>query len=319
MKEGGERLTHLAVNSGIPLRQDPVEESENVMRSPSGLVMLHGDFGPKTEIEGEVGEEDLEKAFWVRTKQNGIFQVWAPRYTMFSRGNVKEKARILKFHEPDANQASMERTRVNSRQLRKAVAVDLYAGIGYFTFSYVQMGIGKVLCWEINPWSVEGLRRGMEKNGWSCRIVKGKELEKPLWELLDDDVRVVVLEESNERAAGRIEELRRREEGMTKRVLEDIIHVNCGFLPSSEPSWETAWQVASKSEDSWLHMHENVMEQDVEKRRGEIGKHVGKWASDESSSSVVDVEHVELVKTFAPGVWHCVFDVHIGRVPIENQ
>ena len=34
----------------------------------------------------------------------------------------------------------------------------------------------------------------------------------------------------------------------------------------------------------------------------------------EEGSSQVEVEHVELVKTFAPGVWHCVFDVHIQPV-----
>ena len=46
------------------------------------------------------------------------------------------------------------------RSLGKSVLWDLYAGIGYFAFSYAKAGVGKVLCWEINPWSVDGLRRG---------------------------------------------------------------------------------------------------------------------------------------------------------------
>jgi tRNA wybutosine-synthesizing protein 2 len=83
-KDGGPRLTHLAVNSGIPLRQE-ASETENLFRSPSGLVMLYGDFGPSwesTESSPKPSQEDFDLAFWVSTKQNGIYQTWAPRYTM---------------------------------------------------------------------------------------------------------------------------------------------------------------------------------------------------------------------------------------------
>ncbi|TVY82979.1 tRNA wybutosine-synthesizing protein, partial [Lachnellula suecica] len=102
-KEGKGTLTHLAINSGIPLHKEDEGGSgsgadQNILRTPSGLITLYGDFGPSLDPGQVPCEMDFERAFWVSTKQNGIVQVWAPRYTMFSRGNVKEKARLLGFH-----------------------------------------------------------------------------------------------------------------------------------------------------------------------------------------------------------------------------
>ena len=150
-REGKGMLTHLAINSGIPLNKTTLEEedgeNENILRTPSGLIMLYGYFGPDLSPNHEPSVDDFEDAFWVSTKQNGITQVWAPRYTMFSRGNIKEKARLLDFH-------SQKRTgegNVSKEEVSKCVAVDLYAGIGYFVFSYVAMGIERVVGWELNP------------------------------------------------------------------------------------------------------------------------------------------------------------------------
>ncbi|TVY31525.1 tRNA wybutosine-synthesizing protein, partial [Lachnellula occidentalis] len=134
-KEGKGSLTHLAINSGIPLHKH--EDAENILRTPSGLVMLYGDFGPALSPDHVPGQQDFGDAFWVRTKQNGIAQTWAPRYTMFSRGNVKEKARLLDFHSP----SQVEGRRRSKEQLKGDVAVDLYAGIGYFVFSYAALGM----------------------------------------------------------------------------------------------------------------------------------------------------------------------------------
>ncbi|QSL65119.1 hypothetical protein MERGE_002424 [Pneumocystis wakefieldiae] len=79
------KVTHIALNGPIP----PDDE----MRIPEKFVPLYGDFGFK--VRGNPTEKDFKEAFWVSTKQNGIFQVWSPMHTMFSRGNIKEKARIL--------------------------------------------------------------------------------------------------------------------------------------------------------------------------------------------------------------------------------
>ncbi|KAI0469292.1 hypothetical protein F4859DRAFT_505572 [Xylaria cf. heliscus] len=354
---GAAKLTHLAVNEGIPLQLRSKDggggggAGENMLRSPSGLRMLYGDFGPGEEGEGEGGKErgqtgdaDFARAFWVSTKQNGIAQTWAPRWTMFSRGNVKEKARLLRFHDGpgegrDENIGSESedlRHRHIPRQDRpRAVAVDLYAGIGYFAFSYAAAGF-RVFCWELNPWSVEGLRRGAGANGWSVRVVvppnphietsqKEEDEDKMLGDILAGYETIVVFLEDNARAAARLRRLDRlsrgwdseqqRERGPGFRI-SNVMHVNLGLLPSSQMAWPTAWEVARESRLAWFHVHENVGVADIDARRGEIRG----WFAERSVlgdeggvRTGVCVEHVELVKTFAPGVWHCVFDLCVRR------
>lgn len=46
---------------------------------------------------------------------------------------------------------------------------DFYCGIGYFSLSYLRNG-AKVLCWELNPWSIEGFRRSLEHAGYRYKI-----------------------------------------------------------------------------------------------------------------------------------------------------
>ncbi|KAJ4352772.1 S-adenosylmethionine-dependent methyltransferase, partial [Neurospora sp. IMI 360204] len=238
-------LTRLAVNEGIPLHhvadaaedankaekgEEEEEEEENLLRSPSGLKLLHGDFGPAISPTALPTPQDFDEAFWVSTKQNGITQIWAPRYTMFSRGNVKEKARLLDFHHrssPTSGAPTNAAAPLPQQNLTHCVrppatlkdkyALDLYAGIGYFVFSYAKLGM-RVLCWEINPWSVEGLRRGAVANKWSVKVFQGEEdlTKKTTGEMLREadaeGVQVVVFLEGNQSAGRRVRELREEEE-----------------------------------------------------------------------------------------------------------
>lgn len=295
----GSTLTHLAVTAGIPPRNEARGGEENILRSPSGLRMLHGDFGPATAApEGgeEPGAEDSERTLWVSTRQNGIRQIWAPRWTMFSRGNVKEKARLLGFPSSARGSGSGGDT---------TWAVDLYAGIGYFVFSYASLGM-RILCWEVNPWSIEGLRRGARANRWTVKVLRGVELETAGDYVGPDGPQIIVFAEDNQRALDRIR-------GFHKNGLaRDVRHVNCGFLPTSEPTWRTAWEVTAWSEEAWLHLHENVGVDDIDNRKKALTEqYFSKWSAEEGKGRTAEPEHIELVKTFAPGVWHCVFDVHI--------
>ena len=81
------KATHLAINA-------PIQSTE--IRSPC-ITPLHGDFGPI--VTGNPTKDDYDIAFWATSTQNGIKQTWAPLYTMFSRGNITEKARVLNFPE----------------------------------------------------------------------------------------------------------------------------------------------------------------------------------------------------------------------------
>lgn len=314
--------THLAVNDGIPLTVDEDQNSgDNILRSPTGLRILYGDFGP-AEIAGRTAatDRDFESAFWASTKQNGIYQTWAPRWTMFSRGNVKEKARLLSFHDGNAPAgtegpaAAPLLHRVRPRAvLRDTWAVDMYAGIGYFVFSYAKLGM-RVLCWELNLWSVEGLRRGAVANGWSVKVIQGADLERPTRELVSGDDRIVVFLANNQEAAGRIQELR------SHGLLLHVSHVNCGLLPRSDDSWHAANEIlGAESDGGWLHLHENVGAKDITSRSGEIQRIFDGWNERDGDGRIAKVEFVELVKTFAPDVWHCVFDVYITKFNLDNK
>lgn len=336
------QLTHLAVNEGIPLHNEGASDSENILRSPTGLRPLYGDFGPATtETGGPPTALDFQRAFWVSTKQNGLYQTWAPRWSMFSRGNIKEKARLLDWKHGEANDRW---------------AVDLYAGIGYFVFSYAQRGL-RVIGWELNPWSAEALRRGAARNGWSVRVVrKSADLARPTvyavfskgWvddstdgaedtedtdyggndDSNDDDLpEIVIFVEDNQHAARRLAELRAAavEVAATPssqlQLLGDVVHVNCGLLPLSRDTWRTAFDAVvgtpqpGSSKTGWLHLHENVGVEELADRQEEIQAMMTTWTDDVSKagtgSCTAVVEHIEQVKTFAPGVWHCVFDVRI--------
>ncbi|KAH8878652.1 tRNA wybutosine-synthesizing protein [Thozetella sp. PMI_491] len=322
-KTSKDPLTHLAINEGIPLHADeeagrepgqpgPLDDTapakENVLRSPSGLRVLYGDFGPAAS--SEPSEADFDAAFWVSTKQNGIYQTWAPRWTMFSRGNVKEKARLLDFHTPGQRLDASHRW-LSKQEMAGTSAVDLYAGIGYFVFSFARLGL-RVLCWELNPWSVEGLRRGAKANRWSVEVLKGDDLTRPTAELVDMRAQIVVFCEDNKAAAGRIAELR------ASGLALDVLHVNCGYLPSSIETWRPAWVIQGSRGPGWLHLHENVGVVEIDARRDQIQAMFNHWAPDMGGSEA-RVEHVERVKTFAPDVWHCVFDVYVTPAASSNS
>lgn len=303
------KVTHIALNAPIPanLLEKPnaeriIENQQhlenvkppplNILRSPTGLTPLYGDFGPALSVNHTPTEADFQSAFWCTARQNGIFQTWAPRYTMFSRGNVKEKARILELD-------SLTEKRLGG-EVQEVSAVDLYAGIGYFAFSYAKAGVGKVFCWEINPWSVEGLRRGAEGNKWVVQIIKsGDSVNVENYE----GARIVVFEESNEYAVARIDALRGE--------IPPVKHVNCGYLPSSRDSWQTAVQVLD-STGGWIHAHENIAKRDIESRKAEIVGIFQSLARKRFVEAKVVCEHVELVKSYAPGVMHCVLDIAIS-------
>lgn len=302
----GEKPKGLATGQNLTAtemgRDEPAVPSPNFLRSPTGLTPLYGDFGPALSTEHAPTTDDFSSAFWCTTRQNGIFQTWAPRYTMFSRGNVSEKARIL-------NLKSLSRQRIDTRPEHTS-AVDLYAGIGYFAFSYAKAGVGKVLCWEINPWSVEGLKRGAQGNKWDFKAINAVD---PMQEDISEEQRFLVFQESNERASRRMMGLRD--------LIPPVRHVNCGFLPSSEASWEVAIGVLDQT-GGMIHAHENVAKKDIDRRTKEIVVIFRRLVTEHHSQHVqeqrrVECEHVERVKSYAPGVIHCVFDIAITPIDFE--
>lgn len=268
-------ITHFAANR-------PIVESD-IMRRPFNLVPLHGDFGPdpSDQLFDSPEAGDLEDAFWCHVVQNGIYQTWAPRYTMFSRGNIKEKKRVLD----------------SFPNLKGLVVMDLYAGIGYFTFSYLANG-AVLMCWEVNPWSIEGLVKGLAENGYKYKVFgRDDDLTRAQYEeLRADGVRAFVFHESNDHVELRLLQLGKL----------PISHVNLGLLPTLQGSWGTVRAIRDlyTTQRMVAHVHENEHKDRFEELQTKISDFYG------GENRIL---HLEKVKTFAPDVWHVVVDVEMGH------
>ena len=302
-------VSHLALDAPIPSLSGG---KSNILRSPTDLSPLHGHFGPSLPPPPEYSpnSEDFKRAFWCSTSQNGITQIWAPRYTMFSRGNLSEKKRILEM-------ASLREDLSNAKEPRGISVVDLYSGIGYFSFSYIKAGVSTVLCWELNPWSIEGIRRGAEANGWKCRIAKNtgadwdREKEEPSMVAGLGAGEILVFPENNIWADMRVERLRSS--------LPPIRHVNCGILGTTAPGWDVAVACLDPAQGGWIHVHENVPGTVTERKFSNTRtfKGLAGTCGFKEEAFKVSCEHVEIVKSYSPCIKHCVFDIAI--LPVTSN
>lgn len=266
-------ITHLALNA----RLIPGDE----VRSPSLFTPLYGDFGPEN---ASPGEESFQEAFWCSCIQHKITQIWAPRYTMFSRGNIREKSRVRGFEHVMGNDI-----------------VDLYCGIGYFSLAYASNRPSRIFAWDINPWSIEGFMRGAKANKVNSRLVTSH----PVSDYSTSEPTIFAFLEDNQ---------------ASYHTLADagdlcITHVNMGLLPDCRKVWRLAALIAllpnNHARSTTLHVHENVAE-----------LHIPKWTQDTlqslqlhaGSHATVEFDHVEKIKTFAPGVYHVCGDFTIRKV-----
>lgn len=262
-------ITHVALNK-------PIADKENEMRLPSQITPIIGDFGPHATFQRrmEPSLHDFDHAFWCTVVQNDIWQTWAPRYTMFSRGNVKEKARLLHF-----------------KDIKNSVVLDLYCGIGYFSLLYLRLG-ARVLGWDINPWSIEAFRRALEHQNIKYKVIRRGENFDNDW--LKSDTRAFLFLELNEYALERL----------STTTAIPLSHINLGLLPTSKPSWPIVTKLLPKSthQKTTVHVHENVHIKAIDTFSVTIQQSLGGTISSTNR-----------VKTFAPDVWHVVYDVEIHR------
>ncbi|KAK5165609.1 S-adenosylmethionine-dependent methyltransferase [Saxophila tyrrhenica] len=288
------RISHIAINKPIPPQSDDID-SENILRAPQNFTPLYGEFGPTT-CSSPPTKEDFDAAFWVTAKQNDIYQTWAPRWTMFSRGNISEKARLLGL---SSVHAAIEQGQHDGRG---CAAVDLYAGIGYFAFSYLKAGVNQVLCWDINAWSIEGLRKGAKANKWDYATYGDHDAG-----FFDDgtngEVKLLIFEESNENAPDRVRKM--------QASLPPIRHVNCGLLPSSQHSWRIAANVLDRELGGWIHVHGNFGISEIGDKAEGIRESLEHMSQSYGQHAAPQLEGIHQVKSYAPGVMHCVLDIYI--------
>ena len=324
----GHHVTHIAINAPIVSGSD---QCQNVIRSPSGLLPVWGNFGPPNLLDtGSVfpTEADFGAALWISTAQDrGVSQVWAPRWTMFSHGNLSEKRRILHHNTEVQHSVFGENA---AEQVQRMQVLDLYVGIGYFALCYLARGVSRVWGWDLNPWSIEGLRRGCEANAWRCAVLRVDETgecdESALRDLTtqlndeqttapDNRLRCVAFVGDNKWACKvlkRIEHMCNKGHEGSRAFLAQFDHVNLGLLPTSSTSWPNAVDLVN--DGGVLHIHENVQISDIDLKASEIGQSIGQLLQAHRGAGNARVVQVEQVKTYAPGVMHCVFDVHVSDI-----
>lgn len=429
------KITHIASNKPIPLHhhshhpppanvadtcndnnnnETTPTSSENILRAPINFTPLYGDFGPETCSQPHPTQEDFDKAFWVTAKQNGIYQVWAPRWTMFSRGNISEKARLLTLgsvreavedaavrggREGGEEEEGEEEEEERELQPPGFAAIDLYAGIGYFAFSYLRAGADQVWCWDINPWSIEGLLRGAKANKWEAVLLShgmddfdGDLVQETATTSMPKETpkkgirkaKLLIFKESNIHAPERLQQylfpppsppLPQPHHHPPQIIIR---HINLGLLPSSRESLSLAAQILSlqhqqqitstpqkeitqkdksrrrrKGYTSWIHMHENFLleeilakanerREDLEekihgflrslsilchyqnitwKERNEMNEMEGeeKRKKEKRTSVRVKIEGINRLKSYAPGVMHCVVDFGVEFLEEEGE
>lgn len=263
--------THVAINKRIKTG-DPVRRPQ--------IEPLVGDFGRFEELN-EPTSESFNSAFWASSTQNGIYQTWAPMYTMFSRGNVTEKKRVLTMFDSQS-------------PIKDSTVIDLYAGIGYFTFPYAKQKPRVLYCWEINPWSIEGLLRAAKINKFRAKLVRRNEAYVP-----DEADQIVVFAEDNKHALDRLNRLH----------LERLSHINMGLLPNAHDAIPVALKLceSSRNDFTMIHLHENIRSDSCQSWKEHFARSLGKCS------------HLERIKQYSPGIIHVCGDFEHRKSCSQTQ
>ncbi|KAG0057294.1 tRNA methyltransferase tyw3 [Gryganskiella cystojenkinii] len=271
--------------------------------------------------------ENFQRAYWAETCQNQVWYRWSPMFTMFSAGNITEKERVA-----------------HSRPIfdaRGKVVVDLYAGIGYFTLVYlVHAGASTVHACEWNPWSVQGLKQGAERNGiaWSSfhKVVdQDEERSKTIMEqssvVQKKKKKYVAATKDNTFAPAVQTQEQQQRQQLQEQELGNLIiysgdnaqwidrfenqahHINLGLIPSAEPGWVLGVRALCPDQGGYLHVHHNIRVGEEEIFKNHLLQSLRElfktWKSSMDGNWSIEIRHWENVKSFAPLVFHYVVDV----------
>ena len=168
-----------------------------------------------------------------------------------------------------------ERRRMGEVDAAGEVVVDLYAGIGYYTLPLIcNAGVSKVHACEMNPHSIDALTKGLIANMVGDRCL-----------------------------------IHRGDNQETAPMLKDCAdRVVLGLLPSSKKAWPLAVNCL-KPEGGILHVHMNC-EEDSLKDGSFVTSTVQEF---EKLGCLVEVLHLEDVKSYSPHVRHVVLDLVVKR------
>ena len=212
------------------------EVSSGIKRQPK-LQLLLGDDG------------------WVIHKENFVDYEFDATKSMFSSGNVTERRRMGRL------------------ELTEEIVIDAYCGIGYYTIPMLVNGGAKLVhACEINPDSIEGLKKGLLRNN-----VEG---------------RCIIHQGDNRETLQNLS-------GVADRVI-------LGLIPSSEDTWNLAIDCL-KPEGGIIHVHMNVDEREID----QWIINTLDWFSKTSGKKTTAL-HLEKVKWYCPHIRHVVLDISIN-------
>jgi len=190
---------------------------------------------------------------------NGVIYTFDAGKVMFSSGNITERQRIANI------------------KMNGEIVIDAYAGIGYFTLPMlVHCGVAHVHACEINPHSVDGLRKGLREN--------------------QVEHKATLYQGDNQLAMAQLI------------GIADRVHL--GLLPTSEPSWPAAIRCL-KAEGGWIHVHINLEEHRVDDFAEELCHVFNQLAHGLGVRFQTRCEHIERVKWYAPHIRHVVYDLEL--------
>lgn len=87
-----------------------------------------------------------------------------------------------------------------------------------------------------------------------------------------------------------------------------------GLLPSSREGWPLAMQML-KREGGMLHVHENVHDDEYKQFVTELPNELQRLGEEKGKAYHCVIQHVEKVKSYAPKVYHYVFDIVCTPLP----
>lgn len=247
-----EKLGDIAIfKQGTDTTNWPLEDVAKALGSKRIAIQNEIDSGPtrKSHLEMIFGEDG-----WVVHRENFVDYEFDATEVMFSSGNVTERRRMGEITTKDE------------------IIVDAFSGIGYYTLQFLVRGKAEhVHACEINPHSIHGLRKGLQRNGVSerCTIHEG-----------DNKVTMKQLH------------------GVADRVI-------LGLIPSSMNAWGNAIRCL-KSEGGFIHIHMNVHEDEID----EWAVKTTEWFETASGKNA-EAHHLEVVKQYCPRIMHVVLDLRL--------
>ena len=170
-----------------------------------------------------------------------------------------------------------ERMRMGSLRIPNETVVDFYCGIGYYTVPILKYGKPKHhYALEWNPDSVYALKHNLVM----------AEVPSDRYTILFGDNQI------------------------TSEPLVDIAdRILLGLLPSSVKGWPLAARALSK-QGGIIHVHENVMERDFPAWVENMKQTFEQLLKEREKEMKITIQHVEIVKSYAPRVYHYVIDLH---------